>query len=83
MTRMAGRPPPCDPRFHVERTGRGRCAHPLGVHVNRLHEPTRLVGADWNHRDVEWAVPFTNARESRVIGRIADEKDPPRRWRHG
>src|SRR5512144_2615450 len=44
-----------------------------GIHVHRLHEPARLVGANRQQREIDRSESPANIRKERRVGRIACE----------
>jgi len=44
------------------------------IHVNRRHEPARLVGADRKQRQIAWAEPLPNLAEERAERTVACEE---------
>ena len=51
--------------------------HRLGrIHVNRLHEPARLVGANWQECQIDCAERAANLVKETSVARVACEVDP-------
>ena len=46
------------------------------IHVNGLHEPARLVGADRQQRQIDRTEPLPDIAEERGVRGVAGEKDP-------
>src|SRR5688500_14845553 len=70
---------PRQPVVSVQRAEGGDSV--IGIEMNGLHEPARLVRTHGNRADSEWTKPLTDARELRMCPGIASVKEAPRRSR--